>query len=260
MGDIKEKPTVETTYPISHHLRELRGRIVKILLVILIFFIFCYWQSQYIYTFVTAPIAPLLSDNISLSMLKLTEGFVTELKMCFLAALFITMPFTLFQFWRFAAPGLYKEERRYLVTFVFSASFLFLAGAAFVYYIVFPLGMRFLTSYASGEWNISALLSVEFYLSFVLKLMLAFGVVFELPVIIYFLSKVGLVTTDMLKKYRRFAIVGIFILAAALTPPDVISQVAMAFPLILLYEVSIFITKFSGKKKAEEIKEVDIYG
>jgi sec-independent protein translocase protein TatC len=256
---VEEKPTVETTYPISHHLRELRQRIVKVLIAVLIFFILCYWQSNYIYAFVTAPLAPLLSDNVSLAMLKLTEGFVTELKMCFLAGLFITMPFTLFQFWRFVAPGLYKQERRYLVAFVFSASLLFLAGAAFVYYIVFPLGMRFLTSYASGEWNITAPLSVEFYLGFVLKLMLAFGLVFELPVVIYFLSKVGLVTTEMLKKYRRFAIVGIFILAAALTPPDVISQIAMALPLILLYEVSIFITKISGKKR-EEIKEVDIYG
>jgi sec-independent protein translocase protein TatC len=260
VGDIKEKPTVETTYPISHHLRELRQRIVKILIILIAFFVLCYSQSDYIYAFVTAPINPLLSDNISLSMLKLTEGFVTELKMCFLAALFITMPFTLFQFWRFVAPGLYKQERRYLISFVFFASALFLAGAAFVYYIVFPLGMKFLTSYATGDWNITAPLSVEFYLSFVLKLMFAFGVVFELPVIIFFLSKVGIVTTDMLKKYRRFAIVGIFILAAALTPPDVISQIAMALPLILLYEISIFITKLSGKKKTEEVKEVDIYG
>jgi sec-independent protein translocase protein TatC len=259
VADIKEKPTVETTYPISHHLRELRQRIVKILAATIVLFILCYWQSDYIFSFVTAPISPLLSDRVTLSMLKLTEGFVTELKMCFLAAVFITMPFTLFQFWRFIAPGLYRQERRYLVSFVFFASLLFLTGAAFVYYIVFPLGMKFLTSYAAGDWNISAPLSVEFYLSFVLKLMLAFGVVFELPVVIFFLSKVGLVTPEMLTKYRRFAIVGIFVLAAALTPPDVISQIAMALPLILLYEISIWITKLNSKKKAEEVKEVDIY-
>jgi sec-independent protein translocase protein TatC len=255
----KDKPTVETTYPLSHHLNELRWRLLYVAIVVLVIFCLCYWQSNYVYDFVTRPINPLLSEKVTLSMLKLTEGFITELKMCFLAAIFISMPFILFQFWRFVAPGLYKQERRYLVGFVFFASLLFLAGAAFVYYIVFPLGMTFLTHYSKDNWGINATLSIEMYLGFVLKLIIAFGLVFELPVVIFFLTKVGIVNTNMLKKYRKFAIVGIFTIAAILTPPDVISQIAMAIPLIILYEASIVITKVFGPKAAAKEPQADIY-
>jgi sec-independent protein translocase protein TatC len=192
-------------------------------------------------------------------MLTLTEGFMTELKISMLAAIFFSMPFILFQLWRFIAPGLYKSERRYLVGFVFFATLLFLAGASFAYYFVFPLGFKFFLSYSGEEWGMVATLSIAWYLTLVMKLLLAFGIVFELPVVIFFLTKIGLVNTAMLKKYRKFAVIGIFMLAAVLTPPDIISQVAMAVPLLFLYEVSIVITKIFGPKPEKSTDEVDIY-
>lgn len=255
-----DKPTVETTYPLSHHLKELRKRLMNVGIAIMVLFVIAYSNSDYVYKFVTKPITPFLSAKATLSMLSLTEAFVTELKMSFLAALVVGMPFILWQFWRFVAPGLYKQERRYLLGFVISATFLFLCGASFVYVVVFPLGMKFLLT-VGMKMDLMATLSVSWYLTFVLKLMIAFGAVFELPVVIFFLAKIGIVNADMLRKYRRFSIVGIFVVAAILTPPDVISQIAMAIPLLILYEISIFIAKKAAPKKTNEDTEAtaDIY-
>jgi sec-independent protein translocase protein TatC len=257
-----QSDNVESTYPISQHLAELRKRLTYVGIFWLIMFIICYWQSTLIFNFITAPIRPLLHEDAHLAMLTLIEGFMTELKISMLAGLFFSMPFILYQGWKFVAPGLYKNERRYLIGFVISATLLFIAGASFAYFLVFPLGFKFLLSYSGGEWGMVATLSVGWYLTLVMKMLLAFGLVFELPVIVFFLTKIGLVNTEMLKKYRKFAIVGIFILAALLTPPDVISQVAMAVPLLILYEISIIITKIFGPKPEveEEAEEmVDIY-
>ncbi len=254
-----DKPTVETTYPLSVHLKELRKRVMYAGLVVILLFVLCYWQSAYIFDFVTRPITPFLNEKANLTMLAITEAFITELKMSFLAALAVGMPFILYQFWKFVAPGLYKQERRYLVGFVLSATVLFLSGAAFVYIVVFPLGMKFLLA-VGMKMDITATLSVSWYLTFVLKLMIAFGTVFELPVVVFFLAKIGIVNAEMLRKFRKFAIIGIFILAAVLTPPDVISQVAMAIPLLLLYEISIHIAKaVAPKKPKEEAVAADIY-
>lgn len=253
-----DKPTVETAYPLSYHLRELRKRIVYTFFSILILFILCYWKSEYIYNFVIRPVSPLLTDNVQLAMLTLTEGFLTELKMCMLGAIFLSTPFILVQLWLFVAPGLYKEERRYLVGFVFFASVLFLLGAAFAYYVVFPLGVKFLTSFGT-KWGLNVNLTISGYLSFVMRILIAFGMSFELPVVVFFLTKIGIVNVDMLKKYRKFAIVGIFILAAVITPPDVISQLLMAAPLLILYEISIWIAKVFGPKQEIADKAADIY-
>jgi sec-independent protein translocase protein TatC len=259
-----DKPTIETAYPISQHLGELRKRTMYVGGFWLVMFIFCYWQYQSIYAFIIAPLEKVLGESADahLTMLTLTEAFMTVLKISMLAAIFLSMPFILYQGWRFVAPGLYKNERRYLVGFVISATVLFFAGVAFAYYIVFPLGFRFLISFG-GELDMVATLSIAWYLNLVMKLLLAFGIVFELPVVIFFLAKIGLVNAEMLKKYRKFAIVGIFTLAAILTPPDVISQIAMAIPLLFLYELSIWITKVFGPKpdnNAEaEDATVDIY-
>ena len=240
--------------------RSLRKRLFYVGIVIIILFVVCYWQNAYIQAFVTRPISPHLSDHAKLIAATPLEAFVTQLKMCFLASLVIGMPFILWQFWRFIAPGLYKQERRYLLGFVITASFLFLAGAMFVYSMVLPLGMRFMIR-IGVDMQVESLFTVSSYLTLVLKLMIAFGSVFELPVVVYFLAKIGLVNADMLRKYRRFAIVGIFILAAVLTPPDVISQVAMAIPLLILYEISIFIAKKVAPKKTQEDNSAaaDIY-
>lgn len=253
----KEKQTVETAYPLSQHLEELRKRLVYSFIAILIIFIGVYSQRKLVTKVLENPIAPYLPEGSSLSMLKLTEAFMTELKLCIVVAIIIAMPFLLYQAWKFVAPGLYAQERKYIFGFVVSSSFLFFTGASFAYFVVFPLGFEFFLSYAKDSFLV-ANLSIDWYFTFILRLLLAFGIVFELPVIMFFLAKIGLVTGAMLKKYRGIAIVAIFILAAILTPPDVISQISMAIPLLILYELSIWIAKVFGKKQKTS-SEVAIY-
>lgn len=248
------KNQMDEKLPLTKHLEELRQRLIKILIVLIVVFGICYSKSKFFMDFVTAPLVPLLPEKSSLAMLKLTEGFFTELKLSLMAAVFFSMPFILYQLWKFVAPGLYAHEKRYVVSFVLVSSVLFFAGAAFAYYIVFPFGFKFFLNYAQGE--VVATLSLQWYLSFVTRLILGFGVVFELPVFTLFLAKMGIVTADMMKKYRKYAVVGIFIIAAIFTPPDVFTQCMMAVPLLVLYEISIYVAKIFGKKK---LKDEDIY-
>ena len=245
---------IDAEQPLMAHLEELRKRLIRILIALTIVFSLCYWKSVYLFEFIKKPLLLYMPPNSSLSMLKLTEGFITELKLSFMAAVFFCMPYILYELWKFIAPGLYAHEKKYVSGFVTSASILFFFGAYFCYQFVLPIAFKFFLTYATD--GISANLSLTWYLSFVVKLMLGFGAVFELPVIVFFLAKIGLVKDTMLKKYRGYSIVGIFIIAAILTPPDVISQVLMAIPLLILYEISIFVAKIFGKK---ESGKVDIY-
>ena len=246
---------VEEKLPLTVHLEELRKRLIRIFLSLGIFFCICYSQSRYLFDFISKPLVKVMPESSSLAMLKLTEGFFTELKLSFMAALFFSMPFILYQLWKFITPGLYIHEKRYMVSFVMLSSLLFFLGAVFAYYLVFPFGFKFFLSYTSE--SVEAALSLQWYLSFVTRLILGFGIIFELPVFTLFLAKLGIVTADMLRKYRRYAIVLLFVIAAIFTPPDVITQLMMAGPLIILYEVSIFVAKIFGKKKI--LKEEDIY-
>jgi sec-independent protein translocase protein TatC len=247
--------SVDEKLPITEHLEELRKRLIKVIILLVIVFSICYSKSNYIFQFVTAPLIPLFPDGSSFAMLKLTEGFFTELKLSFMAAIFFSMPFILYQIWKFIAPGLYAHERKYVVSFVIVSSLLFFSGAAFAYYIVFPFGFQFFLSYAKGE--VIASLSLQWYLSFVVRLIMGFGVIFELPVFTLFLSKMGIITADMMKKYRRYAIVVIFIVAAIFTPPDVFTQLMMSGPLLILYEISIYVAKIFGRKTT--LTKEDIY-
>ncbi len=246
---------VEAQIPLMEHLEELRKRILYILIILIAVFSVCYWQSQFFMDFITKPLVQIMPEKSSMAMLKLTEGFFMELKLCFMAALFFSMPFIFFHAWKFIAPGLYVHEKKYIVGFVISASLLFFLGAGFAYYFVFPFGFAFFLKYAQGY--VIANLSIEWYLSFVTKMILGFGIVFELPVFTFFLAKMGIVTASMMRKYRRYAVLGIFIVAAVMTPPDVFSQLMMAGPLLLLYEMSIFIAVIFGRKR--EITEEEIY-
>jgi len=248
------KKEMDEKLPLTKHLEELRQRLIKIFIVLIVVFGVCYYNSKFFMDFVTAPLVPLLPEKSSLAMLKLTEGFFTELKLSLMAAVFFSMPFILYQLWKFVAPGLYAHEKKYVVSFVLVSSILFFSGAAFAYYIVFPFGFRFFLNYAQGD--VIASLSLQWYLSFVTRLILGFGIIFELPVFTLFLSKMGIVTADMMKKHRKYAIVGIFIVAAIFTPPDVFTQCMMAVPLLILYEISIYVAKIFGKKK---LKDEDIY-
>jgi len=243
-GNIDEK------LPLTKHLEELRKRLIRIFIVLIIVFGVCYTYSKFFMDFIAAPIIPLLPEKSTLAMLKLTEGFFTELKLSLMAAVFFSMPYILYELWKFVAPGLYAHEKKYVISFVIISSVLFFSGAAFAYYLVFPFGFKFFLNYAQGE--VIASLSLQWYLSFVTRLILGFGIVFELPVFTLFLAKMGIVTADMMKKYRKYAIVGIFIVAAMFTPPDVFTQTMMGIPLIILYEISIYVAKIFGRKKVTE--------
>lgn len=246
---------VEETLPLTTHLEELRGRLIKICIVLVVVFCFVYWKSRIFMDFITAPLLPILPEHSSLSLLKLTEGFFTELKLSGMVAVFFSMPVIFYQLWKFIAPGLYAQEKKYVTAFVFMASMLFFMGAAFAYYFVFPFGFKFFLGYAQGY--VTANLSVQWYLSFVTRMIMAFGIVFEMPVFVLFLSKMGIVTAEMMKKHRRYAYFGIVIFAAILTPPDVFTQLMMAAPMVILYEFSVFVAKVFGRKR--EISEEDVY-
>jgi len=246
---------IEEKLPLTAHLEELRSRIIKIVILLIVIFSLCYWQSELLMKFITEPVVRNLPENSSMAMLKLTEGFFTELKLSLMAAVFFGMPYILYQLWKFVAPGLYAHEKKYVVSFVIVSSLLFFLGAAFAYYIVFPFGFKFFLNYAKGE--VIASLSLQWYLSFVVRLILGFGIIFELPVFVLFLSKMGLITADFMRKNRRYAIVVLFIVSAIFTPPDVFTQMMMAGPLLILYEISVFVAKVFGRKP--ELDEEDVY-
>ncbi|MCI6475028.1 MAG: twin-arginine translocase subunit TatC [Mucispirillum sp.] len=255
----KKSKQVQQEYPLVEHLAEITKRLKYISVVLVILFIAGYSQGERLISIIQMPILKALPENATMTMIDVTEMFFVEVKVSFIAALMVSMPFILYQLWLFIAPGLYMHERKYIYGFVLFASILFLLGAAFAYFVVFPFGFKFFLSFAANPaYNVNATLSMASYVSFVVHLVLAFGIVFELPAIIFLLAKIGIINDDMLIKYRRYAIVIIFILAAVLTPPDVVSQLAMAFPLILLYQLSIFIARVFGREP-ENIKEVAIY-
>ena len=179
---------------------------------------------------------------------NLPEMFFTYLKTAFLAGALLVSPVLFHQIWMFIAPGLYQNEKRFAIPFVVCSTILFVGGSLFGYFVVFPFGFRFFLGFANDY--IQALPSVKQYFSFAIKLLLAFGIVFELPVVIFFLARMGLVTSELLRRKRKYAILLTFVMASILTPPDVVTQLMMAGPLIILYEISIFIAKLAGKRRA----------
>jgi sec-independent protein translocase protein TatC len=247
--------------PLTTHLEELRSRLIKCFLVLIVGFGVAYGFSQHLLDFVAAPLAGALPDGGSLAMIKVTEGFMTHLKLALLAGLFASCPMWFYHAWKFVAPGLYPHERRYVWPFVIGATFFFLVGASFAYYIVLPWGLQFLLGYATGGIHsagstsgvaMNASISIEAYLGFFTRISLAFGFVFEMPVVIFFLARMGLVHHKTLSKGRGIAVVVIFIVAAFLTPPDVFTQLMMAAPLWVLYELSIIVARIFGQKSIEE--------
>jgi len=183
----------------------------------------------------------------------LPEAFFTYLKVALLSGIMLAAPVIIYQFWMFVTPGLYKKEKRILIPIVFLSSVFFIGGSLFGYFIVFPWGFKFFLGFATE--TIRPLPSMKEYLSFSAKLLLAFGLVFELPLVLTFLARIGIVSVDFLKKNRKYALLLFFAGAAILTPPDVVTQVMMALPLMVLYEISIIGAKVFGKKKPEEVKE-----
>ena len=225
--------------PLTAHLEELRWRIVRALGAVVVAFGVAYFFADRLFIFLFRPLAVLRPDATLLIGTGVTEAFFTKLKVSFIASLFAASPVVFFQGWRFVAPGLYESEKRLALPFAIAASFFFVAGAAFCYSLVFPVGFRFfLAEYASIE--VSPQIRISEYLTFAARMLLAFGVTFELPVVTFFLARIGLVTHRTLLGAGRYAIVVIFIVAAVLTPgPDVASQLLMAAPLLVLYGLSI---------------------
>ena len=231
----------EEKLPFTDHLEELRYRIMIIVGSVILMFLFTYAYSHQIMTYLQTPM------NQDLVFIAPTEAFFVKMKVAFLLAMGICVPIIIYQGWEFIAPGLLEKEKRYTLPFVLLATFFFLLGAGFCFFIVLPYGIQFLLGY--GGDIIHPMISVGNYVSFVLKLMIAFGIVFQLPLVIPFLVKLGVVTPDKLAHWRKYAIVVFFLLAAILTPPDIFTQVVMAGPLILLYELGILVGKVVYKRK-----------
>jgi sec-independent protein translocase protein TatC len=246
----------EDKMPLTSHLDELRKRLIRIIIAISIGFVACWYFREWLFQVITAPLVKVLPQNSHMIYTSLPEAFFNYMKISFYASLFLTSPFTLYQLWKFVSPGLYKTEKKYVVPFVISSSILFTGGVLFGYYLALPPAYSFFVEFSSDF--LKPMFSLKEYLSLSLKLLLAFGLSFELPVFIFFMAKIGIVSSKTLAKQRRYAILVIFVAAAILTPsPDAITQIIMAIPLMILYEFSIFIAKFAEKKpsQADDTKE-----
>jgi sec-independent protein translocase protein TatC len=236
--------------PLTAHLEELRWRIVRALAAISIAFGVCYWYADALFAFLLLPLSQLRPGETTVIGTGVTEAFFTKLKVSFIASLFLSSPVIFYQAWRFIAPGLYQSEKRLALPFATAASFFFVVGAAFCYFFVFPVGFRFfLDEYVSI--GVAPQLRISEYLSFTSRMLLAFGATFELPVVTFFLARLGVLTHRHLLTWFRYAILVIFIVAAILTPgPDVASQLLMAAPLLVLYGVSIGVAYFAAPRAA----------
>lgn len=248
--------------PLIGHLLELRRRLLLTVTVFLIFFFVCFYVSEEIYSFLTYPLASAMAKKSGGSQrmiyTAITEAMFTYLKVAAFSAFAITFPMFAIQGWLFIAPGLYRYERKALLPFLIATPILFLLGAGLVYMFVMPLAWQYLLSFQSTGKNTVLPIQLEpkisEYLDIVMTLMLAFGVCFELPVALTLMARVGLLSADLLAKKRRFAIVSAFVVAAVLTPPDIISQIGLAVPLIGLYELSILSCRWVEKQKETKLE------
>jgi sec-independent protein translocase protein TatC len=240
MSDEGERePLAEGT--LISHLIELRQRLLKAVVAVFLCFIPCAFFSDKLFTLVALPLIRKMPEGTSMIATSLISPFMAPLKLALFVALFIAMPYVLFQVWAFVAPGLYKREKRFAIPLMVSSILLFYAGVAFAYFVVFPLMFAFLTT--TAPTGVQVMTDITNYLDFVLLLFFAFGIAFEMPVATVLLASTGLVRVETMAKNRGYVLLGIFVIAAFLTPPDALSQTAMAVPMWLLYEVGIILSR-----------------
>ncbi|HQG30483.1 MAG TPA: twin-arginine translocase subunit TatC [Deltaproteobacteria bacterium] len=239
--------------PITDHLEELRWRIIKSLIAVGVGFVVSYAFADRIFNFLTSPLTQAMPEGSHIIYTSLPEAFFTYMKVAFFSGLIFSAPVIFYQIWKFVMPGLYENERKYVVPFVLVATFFFVVGVTFAFFVVFPVAFKFFMTYSTG--NIVAFPSMREYLGFTMKFLLGFGLTFELPVVMYFLAKMGVVNAGMLRRNRKYAILVVAVVAAVLTPgPDVFSQCMLGIPLYVLYEMSIWVAQIVGKKRARAKK------
>ena len=243
--------------PLLDHLIELRNRLMYSCAAIFVGFLVCYFFSEQIYAFLVQPLADIYQGQTGRRMIYtgLAEAFFTYVKVAFWGGAFLTFPFVAAQLWMFIAPGLYRNEKQAFLPFLAATPVLFFLGGALAYYVIFPLAWRFFVSFetAGGDGTLPIELEARVgeYLSLVMKLIFAFGLSFQLPVALTLMGRVGLITSQQLSTNRRYAIVAVFAAAAVLTPPDVISQIGLAVPILLLYELSIIAVRMVERRRAQ---------
>lgn len=245
----------EERSPFTEHLGELRDRLIHSFIAVGVGFVAAYFFKEQLFEILTAPLVTAMakSGNAKLIFTGLPEAFFTYLKVALLAGIILATPVLFYEFWMFVSPGLYREEKKYILPIIILSLIFFIAGASFGYFIVFPYGFQFFLGFTTE--TIQAMPSMKEYLSFASKMLLAFGFVFELPLVLTFLSRMGLVTPAFLKKNRKYALLLFFVGAAMITPPDVVTQIMMAMPLILLYEIGILGAKIFGKASKSDSEE-----
>ena len=246
-------PEQDAEQPFVSHLVELRTRLMRAMLVVLVIFLGLFYFANQLYVALSAPLTALLPEGTSMIATDVTSPFFAPFKLTLVLSLFLAMPFILHQIWGFISPGLYKHEKRLAVPLLISSIFLFYSGIAFAYFVVFPLIFGFFTSV--GPENVAVMTDISSYLNFVLKIFFAFGVVFEIPIATLLLVWSGVTDVQSLRGKRAYVIVGCFVLGMLLTPPDVISQTLLALPMWLLFELGIILAVVIKRKNREQEDE-----